>query len=127
MSNSLYEQDFFAWANEQAALLRSGKLHDIDIENIAEEIESMDRSHKSELVNRLAVLFAASLEMAAPARVSQQQLAPDHQPEQRFHIERHMRDNPGLKSHLAEAMTDAFRSCQDQSRARDRTARAEFS
>lgn len=46
--------------------------------------------------------------MAAPARVSQQQLAPDHQPEQRFHIERHMRDNPGLKSHLAEAMTDAF-------------------
>ncbi len=58
MSNSLYEQDFFAWANEQAALLRSGKLHDIDIENVAEEIESMDRSHKSELVNRLAVLFA---------------------------------------------------------------------
>ena len=60
MSNSLYEQDFFAWANEQAALLRAGKLHDVDIENVAEEIESMGRSQKRELVNRLAVLLRIS-------------------------------------------------------------------
>ena len=34
-----------------------GKLDSADIENIAEEIESMGRSQKSELVNRLAVLL----------------------------------------------------------------------
>ena len=54
---SLYERDFYAWANEQAALLRSGNLSAADIENIAEEIESMGKSEKRELVNRLAVLL----------------------------------------------------------------------
>jgi hypothetical protein len=34
---SLYESDFFAWANEQASLLRAGKLSSADIDNIAEE------------------------------------------------------------------------------------------
>ena len=57
MSNSLYDRDFYAWANEQAALLRAGKLTEADIENIAEEIESMGRSEKRELVSRLTILL----------------------------------------------------------------------
>ncbi len=36
-----YETDFYAWAMEQAALLRAGRLDAADIANIAEEIESM--------------------------------------------------------------------------------------
>ena len=36
-----YEKDVVAWAMEQAALLRAGKLSAIDIEHIAEEIEGM--------------------------------------------------------------------------------------
>jgi hypothetical protein len=57
MSNTLYERDFYAWANEQAVLLRAERLDAADIENIAEEIESMGRGEKRELVNRLAVLL----------------------------------------------------------------------
>ncbi len=35
MTNSaLYDQDFYAWANEPAGLLRAGKLSEADIENI---------------------------------------------------------------------------------------------
>ncbi len=75
MSNSLYERDFYAWANEQAALLRAGKLDSADIENIAEEIESMGRSEKRELINRSGRAAAASAEMALPARLTRQQLA----------------------------------------------------
>ncbi len=52
MSNTLYDQDFFARANEQVRLLRAGRLSEADIEHIAEEIESMGRSEKRELVNR---------------------------------------------------------------------------
>ena len=37
---TLYDTDFYAWANEQAALLRAGCLTEADIGNIAEEIES---------------------------------------------------------------------------------------
>ena len=78
MSNSLYDRDFYAWANEQAALLRAGRLTEADIENIAEEIDSMGRSEKRELINRLAVLLVASAEVAIPAGTTRQQLAADH-------------------------------------------------
>lgn len=53
-----YETDVVAWANEQAALLRAGKLSQIDIENIAEEIEDVGKSEKRELESRMAVLLA---------------------------------------------------------------------
>jgi len=56
--SDLYDHDFFAWANEQAALLRAGRLPDADIANIAEEIESMGRSERNQLTNRLAALLA---------------------------------------------------------------------
>jgi Domain of unknown function DUF29 len=53
----LYEEDFYAWSQEQAALLRAGKAAEADLENIAEEIESMGKSEKRELISRLTVLF----------------------------------------------------------------------
>jgi len=56
-NSTLYETDFYAWANEQAALLRSGQLATADIENIAEEIESMARTEKRELICRLALFL----------------------------------------------------------------------
>ncbi len=62
----LYDAHFYAWANEQAALLRAGRLAEADIENIAEEIESMGRSEKRELVNRTVSTVAAPAEVAIP-------------------------------------------------------------
>lgn len=53
-----YDEDVIAWANEQAALLRAGKLSAIDIEHIAEEIEDVGKSEQRELANRMAVLLA---------------------------------------------------------------------
>jgi Domain of unknown function DUF29 len=41
-----YDEDFYAWTVEQARLLRSGKLSSLDVENLAEEIESLGRSDK---------------------------------------------------------------------------------
>jgi hypothetical protein len=51
-----YDEDFFAWTQEQARLLRAGGLADVDVENLAEEIESIGRSLRRELRNRLGVL-----------------------------------------------------------------------
>ena len=55
---STYASDVFAWANEQAALLRSGNLSAIDIEHIAEEIEDVGKSEQRELANHMVVLLA---------------------------------------------------------------------
>lgn len=52
----LYERDFHAWANEQAALLRSGRVAKADLANLAEAIESMDEGFWPEQpVSRQAV------------------------------------------------------------------------
>ena len=64
-----YEKDVVAWAMEQAALLRAGKLSAIDIEHIAEEIEDVGKSEKRELASRMAVLLAHLLKWQhQPAR-----------------------------------------------------------
>jgi len=52
----IYDDDFYAWTIEQTRLLRSGDLSTIDAGNIAEEIESMGKSDRRELRNRLSVL-----------------------------------------------------------------------
>src|SRR5260370_26527028 len=39
-----YEKDVVAWAKEQAQLLRSGQLSDLDVQHIAEEIEDVGKS-----------------------------------------------------------------------------------
>ncbi|OCA53039.1 DUF29 domain-containing protein [Photorhabdus namnaonensis] len=58
MNHTRYETDVVAWANEQAALLRDGKFSEIDIANIAEEIEDVGKSEQRELADCMAVLIA---------------------------------------------------------------------
>ena len=53
-----YKTDVIAWANEQAALLRSGNLAAIDVEHIAEEIEDVGKSEQRELASCVAVLLS---------------------------------------------------------------------
>ena len=55
---SEYDRDFYAWSLHNAALIREGKLSEVDLEHVAEEIESMGRADKRELISRLAVLLA---------------------------------------------------------------------
>lgn len=56
--SDLYETDVVAWAEEQAALLRSGQLSAIDASKIAEEIEDVGKNEQRALASRLAVLVA---------------------------------------------------------------------
>ncbi|EWY38420.1 hypothetical protein N825_13065 [Skermanella stibiiresistens SB22] len=106
--SSLYDTDFYAWANEQASLLRTGKLSAVDIEHIAEEIESMGRSEKRELVNRLVVLLLHLLKWQfQPAlRGNSWRLSVE---EQRLRLSDHLVDNPSLKSKMEEATDAAYR------------------
>ena len=54
----IYNQDFYAWAMQNAQLLRQGRLSEIDVEHIAEELESMGKSERRELMSRLSVLMS---------------------------------------------------------------------
>jgi hypothetical protein len=56
--NPLYETDFFAWTQEQARLLRERRFDDLDLDNLVDEVESVGRSEKREISNRLTILLA---------------------------------------------------------------------
>ena len=107
-ASTLYERDFYAWANEQATLLRSGELACADIAHIAEEIESMGKTEKRELVSRLTLLLLHLLKWRfQPAgrgnswRLSIANL--------RDEVLDHLGDNPSLKALLADAIGSAYR------------------
>ena len=107
MPNTNYDSDFFAWASEQASLLRAGKWSQADIENIAEEIESMGRTEKRELISRLRILLLHLLKWRfQPSGRSSSWRASIRI--QRIDLAAHMKDNPSLKAILREAMATAF-------------------
>ncbi len=104
---SLYEQDFYAWANEQSKLLKSGQLAEADVAHIAEELDSMGRSEKRALIRRLGLLLAHLLKWQhQPAfRANSWRLTIQ---EQRRKLARHLEDNPSLGAVLAAAIADAY-------------------
>jgi Domain of unknown function DUF29 len=104
---SIYHHDFYTWTHEQAALLKEGRLDELDIEHLIEELEDIGTSRERELENRLGILLAHLLKWQyQPERRSRSWEATIK--EQRRRIERVLRKNPGLKSYLDEAFENAY-------------------
>jgi hypothetical protein len=53
----LYDRDFVLWTEEMARLLRERRFGELDIENLAEKVESMGKRDRREVVSRLEVLL----------------------------------------------------------------------
>lgn len=107
MNRIAYDLDFYGWANEQARLLREGRLGEADIDNIAEEIESMGRSEKRELVSRLAVMLTHLLKWRfQPAGRGSSWRA--SLVVQRRRLADHLDDNPSLKPLIPAALASAY-------------------
>lgn len=106
--NAIYDQDFHAWTQEQAAALRAGRFTELDIEHLAEELDSLGARERRELTHRLAVLLAHLLKW-------------QHQPErrgnswrltvevQRLDLQDLLSQNPSLRPQLPSRIQDAYR------------------
>ena len=104
---SLYDTDYVAWLDEQVSHLRAPRLSALDVENVAEELESLMRSQRQQLENRLEVLILHLLKW-------------DHQPaqrtnrwratveEQRSRIRRLLRDSASLKREVEPKCPDVY-------------------
>jgi hypothetical protein len=105
---SLHDSDFYAWSLEQAALLRAGRVGEADLAAIAEEIESMGKTEKRELVSRLTVLLLHLLkwERQPAGRGNSWRLSIANA---RDEIADLLADNPSLKSVLDEVIASAYR------------------
>jgi hypothetical protein len=104
---SLYDQDFLAWTEQQAGLLRAGRLDQLDLDNLAEELDTMGRSEWGELENRLEVLLMHMLKWDyQPARRSRGWKSTMR--EQRNALRRLIRRSPGLKRNQEATIADVY-------------------
>ncbi len=106
-TRATYEGGLHAWAQEQAALLRAGRLGEIDAANIAEELDDVRGEQFDKLESALRVLLTHMLKW-------------DHQPErrgrsweatirvQRLHMAMVLRKTPSLKARIGEALGEAY-------------------
>ena len=108
LATDLYEVDFYAWTQEQSALLSRGQWQSLDIENLVEEIESLGKQQKQELRNRLGVLIGHLLKWEFQPKLRGKSWRSTII-EQRDRIKLHLKDNPSLKSYLDEAVIEAHR------------------
>jgi len=103
-SEAHYDVDFFAWTRRTAALLRSGRFDELDVEHLAEEVEDMGRRERRELASRLVVLVAHLLKWSQqPAGRSPSWEATIAS--QRAEIGDLLDDNPSLRAEVASQVT----------------------
>ena len=102
-----YERDFYAWTQEQATLLREQHFTQLDIDNLVEEIESMGRSERRQLVSRLEILLMHLLkwQYQPELRGRSWELTIT---EQRRRIAKVLRANPSLRPHLPDLLLEAY-------------------
>ena len=104
---SLYDTDFVLWIEEQVRLLRTGQLQAIDVENVAEELDSMGRSDRRGLKSHFAVIQAHLLKLRfQPEARSKSWLRSISN--SRARIEYILEDSPSLRRELPSLVAAAY-------------------
>lgn len=102
-----YDQDFALWSAEQGAALREGRWSVLDRENLAEEIESLGRSDKREIENRLKTLLVHLLKY----RYQPEKVKPGWRStirEQRRQLHKIIGESPSLGAYPAEVLNEEY-------------------
>lgn len=109
---SAYETDFYAWTLQQAKFLQEGNWSCLDVPNLVEEIESLGKQQRNELINRLGILLGHLLKWEfQPSHRSKSWLSTIR--EQRRQALRLLKQSPSLKPYLQEAIVEAYESGLD--------------
>lgn len=117
-----YETDFYGWTQEQSAKLRALLTErsnlDVDLENIAEEIDSLGRSDYRQLVSRLEEICIHLLKLQYSLSWEPRRGWKNSVSGQRYGLTKLLKESPSLKprmiSALAEGYEDALRHFTDK-------------
>ncbi len=109
---NLYEQDYALWLDTTGQLLKAGRLAEVDIANLLEELNDMGRSEKQALTSNLIVVLMQLLKYA-------------YQPGQRsnswrFTLKEHRRRlqealdiSPSLRPYFEQILADCYQEARD--------------
>lgn len=103
-----YQQDFYTWTLEQTSLLKQKRFDELDLEHIIEEIEDMGKSEKRALESYIENLLMHLLKWKYQPYYIGRRSWELTIIEQRKRLKWHIKENPGLKSKLAEAIERSY-------------------
>ncbi|MGK7957000.1 MAG: DUF29 domain-containing protein [Crocosphaera sp.] len=103
----LYETDFVAWIEETTKLIKEKQFEKVDWNSVIEEIESLGKSDKRELKNRLAVLIQHLLKWQYQQNLRSASWK-NTIDEQRNSITDLLDDSPSLKPYLTEIIHQSY-------------------
>ncbi|MBV9385360.1 MAG: DUF29 domain-containing protein [Chroococcidiopsidaceae cyanobacterium CP_BM_ER_R8_30] len=105
---NLYETDFYGWTQQTAKALRDRDFDSVDWDNVIEEIETLGRSERAQLVNRLKVLLVHLLkwQYQSHRRSRSWELTIKEQRSQLLDL---LDENPSLRPYLEEAVNKAYK------------------
>jgi hypothetical protein len=122
---SAYDDDFYAWCLEQAALVRAGRLNELDLANVAEELESLGNEQAHALRSAYRVLLVHLLKWRyQPGKRSRSWTATIVR--ERGNAEERLTGNRGLEQHKRRLLTEAYGRARREAAAETGLALATF-
>ncbi|WP_252177778.1 DUF29 domain-containing protein [Endozoicomonas sp. 4G] len=112
---NLYDTDFYTWSYQQAELIKQGRFDELDMDNLAEEVEDMGRARQRSVESRLSQLLMHSLKWQMQSKKNDL-----HDMDrwfrswsisigkQRDAIEHELKKNPGLYHKLEEIFLESY-------------------
>jgi Domain of unknown function DUF29 len=113
---ALYESDFYTWCMREARLLREGRLAELDLPNLAEEIASLGNEQEHALGSSLRILLVHLLKWRYQAKRRTRSWAGTIVRERGNYDDRLLK-NPGLKSIQGELLARAYRRARREAAA----------
>lgn len=92
-----YEEDFFAWTMAQAALLRAGRVDQADLENIAEEIESLGLRDRRTVISYIRTILEHLMKLHASPAIDPRNGWMETVDRSRRELELVLNDSPSLR------------------------------
>lgn len=103
-----YEEDFYGWTIANVSLLKQGRFNEVDMNHIIEEMESLGRSNRRELISRLGVLIAHLMKWQYQSNLKNKSWKGTIV-RQRIDIKDVLEENPSLKPQLDEILPKAYK------------------
>lgn len=110
---SLYERDFCLWLDAQVRLLKEGRLQELDVANLIEEIEDLGRGEKRAIESNLVVVLKHLLKhQYQPRRRSRSWLASIA--EHRRRLRNDLATSPSLRPYARECFAQCYEDARRQ-------------